>query len=150
MFSRLILAAALLGLANCLQCKYCDNAVPNKKCSEGFSEDKVCSAQTGEASCVSKWANNPKDIVSADCSSEPAAGPATISVACGNQMCANFGRGDIRCFCGNTNCNHPFTFPAACDPQAEPEPEAEPGNGVKGKVGAVFSVFMATIFAAIV
>jgi len=150
MFSRLLLAAALLGFANCLTCKYCDNAVSNKKCSAGFSEDQVCTAQTGQNSCLSKWANNPKALVSTGCSGEQAP---THAITCGNQKCANYGREDIQCFCTADKCNTATTYPTSCDPQPEPEPESEsepePGNGVEGKAGAVFSVLVATIFAAV-
>jgi hypothetical protein len=100
---------------------------------------------------VSKWGNN-KDLLSTGCSGEDDDGP-DHAVSCGNQHCAHFGRGDIRCFCntGNTiKCNDLYTFPANCDPKPDPEAEAEPGNGAEGKVGSVFSVLVATIFAAVI
>merc|ERR1719193_1310770 len=87
--------------------------------------------------------------VSTGCSGEQAPAHA---ITCGNQECANFGRGDIRCFCTAEKCNSATTYPTSCDPQPEPEsePESEPGNGVEGKAGAVISVLAATIFAAII
>merc|ERR1712037_662523 len=98
-------------------CKYCDNAVQGKKCSDNVAEDRVCSAQNGgTASCQSKWANEPKTLQSTGCSNESA--PAHAD-QCGNQKCVNKGRGNIYCFCagtGNNKCNHPATYPAPCDP----------------------------------
>merc|ERR1712037_544538 len=147
-FSRFLLAAALLGLASCLTCKYSDNQY----------EDRVCSAQNGgTTSCVSEWGqSDPKKLVKTGCSGEPPAGPAWAE-PCGTQKCANVGRGVVKCFCagtGNNKCNLP-AFPNNCDPKPEPEPgngaegeEAE--NGADGKVGSVFSVLVATIFAAVI
>jgi len=167
MFSRLFLVAALLGIASCLKCKFCDNAVPGKKCSDNVAEDRVCSAKNGgTASCVNQYeglivekpgSQPARTLVSAGCSSQPAAGP----TQCGAFKCTTGGKGIdtavVTCSCntGNTKiCNYPFTYPANCpaNPKAKSSTKLQSGpkNGVDGKAGSVFSVLAATIFAALI
>merc|ERR1712083_1008193 len=139
-FSHLLLAAALLGLANCLTCKYCDSSVEGKKCSENHSEDRVC-PEGKKTSCTSKFPNN-RDLSYSDCSGDEAPAKAT---ECDELKCVNMGRDNINCYCTTENCNDEKVL-EDCEPKAEPTPEPE--NGAEGKVGAVVSVLVASIFAA--
>merc|ERR1719234_115427 len=87
---------------------------------------------------MTKWANRPIALVSTGCSGEEAPAQAVI---CGNRKCANLGSTHIQCFCKAEKCNSATTYPNCHSPK--------PGNGVEGKAGSVFSVLVATIFAAI-